>query len=100
MNIACRQAYPKRFGGLASVALQNPKAAAAELERSVKQTGFVGCMINGFTDMADSSKPLYLDSEFYLPFWETVAELNIPVFQHPRVPHFSQRLALEGYEGI
>ena len=48
-------AYPKRFGGLASIALQNPKAAAAELERSVKQLGFVGCMINGFTDMADSS---------------------------------------------
>ncbi len=36
------QAYPKRFGGLASVALQNPKAAAAELERSVKQMAFVG----------------------------------------------------------
>jgi predicted TIM-barrel fold metal-dependent hydrolase len=94
------QAYPKRFGGLASVALQNPKAAGAELERSVKQMGFVGCMINGFTDMADSSKPLYLDSEFCLPFWEMVAELDIPVFLHPRVPHFSQRLVLEGYEGI
>ena len=50
------QAYPKRFGGLAAIPLQDPKAAAAELKRAVRQMGFVGCMINGFSDVADSSK--------------------------------------------
>lgn len=94
------QAYPKRFGGLAAIPLQDPKAAAAELERAVTQLGFVGCMINGFTDMADSNQPLYLDSEFCFPFWEKVAELDVPVSLHPRVPHPSQRMALEGLEGI
>jgi 2,3-dihydroxybenzoate decarboxylase len=94
------QAHPKRFGGLAAIPLQDPKAAAAELERAVRQMGFVGCMINGFSDVADNSKPLYLDSELCLPFWEMVEELDVPVFLHPRVPHPSQRLALEGFEGI
>jgi len=93
-------AYPKRFGALAALPLQDPKAAAAELERAVTQMGFVGCMINGFSDMEDPDKPLYLDNEFCTPFWEKVAELDVPVFLHPRVPHASQRLALEGFEGI
>lgn len=90
----------KRFGGLAALPMQDPKAAAAELERAVKQLGFVGCMINGFSDMEDSNKPLYLDNPLCTPFWEKVAELDVPVFLHPRVPHASQRLALEGLEGI
>lgn len=94
------QPSPTRFGGLAAVPLQDPKAAAAELERAVKQLGFVGCMINGFSDVADSNRPLYLDSERCFPFWEKVAELNVPVSLHPRVPHPSQRMALEGLEGI
>lgn len=93
-------AYPGRFGGLASIALQDPVEAAAELKRAVTQLGFVGCMINGFTDMPDANKPLYLDNEFCFPFWEMVAKLDVPVFLHPRVPHPSQRLALEGFEGI
>jgi 2,3-dihydroxybenzoate decarboxylase len=94
------QPYPSRFGGLAAIPLQDPQAAAAELKRAVKQLGFVGCMINGFSDMTDSSQPLYLDSDFCLPFWEAVAELDVPVSLHPRVPHPSQRLALADLEGI
>ena len=58
-------AYPTRFGGLAALPVQDPRAAAKELERAVKQLGFRGAMINGFTDTADENHPLYLDNEGY-----------------------------------
>jgi len=93
-------AYPKRFGGLAALPMQDPKAAADELERSVRQLGFCGAMINGFTNTLREDEPLYLDSESVWPLWERVAELGVPIFLHPRVPLPSQRLALNGYEGI
>lgn len=92
-------AYPDRFGGLAALPMQNPQAAADELERSVRQLGFCGAMVNGFTDTAEG-RPLYLDAESVWPFWERVAELDVPIFLHPRVPSPGQRLALDGYEGI
>ncbi len=57
-------------------------------------------MINGFTNTAREDELLYLDAESVWPFWERVAELNVPIFLHPRVPPPSQRLAFAGYEGI
>jgi 2,3-dihydroxybenzoate decarboxylase len=41
--------HPTRFGGFAALPLQDPKAAAAELERTVKQYGFCGGLINAHT---------------------------------------------------
>ncbi len=41
--------YPGRFAGFAGLPTQDPKAAADELERSVKQLGFKGAMIQGST---------------------------------------------------
>ena len=38
---------PGRFFGFATVPLQDPAAAANELERAVKELGFVGANING-----------------------------------------------------
>ncbi len=93
-------AQPNRFGGLAALPLQDPRAAAIELERTIKQLGFRGAMINGFTNTADENRPLYLDDEICWPFWEAVEGLGVPIFLHPRVPLPSQRLALTGYEGV
>ena len=39
--------YPKRFFTFATLPTQDGKAAAAELERYIKEYGFVGAMING-----------------------------------------------------
>lgn len=93
-------AHPDRFGGLAVLPMQDAEAAADELERSVRQLGFRGAMINGFTNTADENKPLYLDAPELAPFWERVEKLDVPIFLHPRVPLPSQRLAFAGYEGI
>lgn len=93
-------AHPTRFGGLAVIPMQDPKAAAKELERAVRQLGFRGAMINGFTNTPDDNKPRYLDAQECWSFWECVEDLKVPIFLHPRVPLPSQRLALVGYEGI
>lgn len=93
-------AYPTRFGGLAVLPMQDPEAAADELERTVRQLGFRGAMINGFTNTADENRPLYLDAPEFWPFWDCVQNLSVPIFLHPRVPLPSQRLAFAGYEGI
>src|SRR4051794_37077804 len=36
---------PNRFAGFAALAMQNPDAAAKELERCVKELGFVGALV-------------------------------------------------------
>lgn len=72
-------AHPGRFGGWAALPVQDPKAAAEELRRSVTQLGFVGAMINGRTNGE------CLDMPKFLPIWETAAELGVPIYLHPGV---------------
>ena len=40
---------PDKFSAFATLALQNPEAAAEELERAVKKLGMKGALINGYT---------------------------------------------------
>ena len=44
-NVVAR--HPDRYAGFAAVPLQNPEAAADELERCVTQLGFKGALFNG-----------------------------------------------------
>jgi 2,3-dihydroxybenzoate decarboxylase len=71
---------PKRYGGFAHLAMQDPSEAAAELERCVHDLGFHGAMINGQTNGE------YLDLDKYSVFWERVAALEVPVYLHPGNP--------------
>jgi 2,3-dihydroxybenzoate decarboxylase len=71
------QKRPLRYGGFAAVPLQDPEAAADELQRAVKDLKFRGALINGQTDGH------YLDDSRFLPFWEMVQELDVPVYLHP-----------------
>jgi 2,3-dihydroxybenzoate decarboxylase len=71
------QKRPQRYGGFASVAMQDPKAAADELQRAIKDLKFQGALINGQTGGH------YLDDPRFLPFWERVQELDVPVYLHP-----------------
>jgi gamma-resorcylate decarboxylase len=79
-------ASPARYGGMAALPLQDPRAAITELERCVTQLGFHGVMVNGFTDTPDGNGAWYYDHERYLPFWERVESLGVPVYLHPRNP--------------
>lgn len=83
--------HPGRFGGFASVPLQDPAAAAAELERAITRLGFKGVMVNGYSNIGTASTGEYLDEPKFLPFWEAAAALGVPVYLHPR-PALDQRL--------
>ncbi len=69
--------HPKRLAGFAHLALQDPRAAAAELQRAVKDLGLKGALINGHTNGE------YLDNEKFFPVWEKAEELGVPIYLHP-----------------
>jgi 2,3-dihydroxybenzoate decarboxylase len=68
---------PDRYGGFAHLAMQDPSAAADELERCVRALGFSGAMINGHTN------GIYLDDVRNDVFWERLQELGVPLYLHP-----------------
>lgn len=74
------QKRPQRYGGFAHLAMQDPAAAADELERCVRQLKFPGAMINGQTNGE------YLDLDKYSVFWERAAGLEAPIYLHPGNP--------------
>lgn len=71
---------PDRYGGFAHLAMQDPAAAADELERCVTELGMQGAMINGQTGGT------YLDDDRYAVFWERVSALEVPIYLHPNNP--------------
>src|SRR5947209_19260076 len=77
---------PDRFAGFAALPMQDPEAAARELTRCVKDLGFVGALVNGFSQAGTADSALYYDLPQYRPFWRTVAELDVPFYLHPRNP--------------
>ncbi|MGH7052406.1 MAG: amidohydrolase family protein, partial [Stellaceae bacterium] len=85
--------HPARFRGFAAVAMQDPREAADELERAVKELGFKGALINGHT------QGVYLDDARVLPFWERVAALDVPIYLHPANP-LTIPAAFEDYPGL
>jgi aminocarboxymuconate-semialdehyde decarboxylase len=66
-----------RLYGMATVPLQDPQAAAAELRRAVVELDLRGVEIG--TTMED----VPVDDERFEPFWTTAAELDVPVMLHP-----------------
>lgn len=89
--------HPTRYAGLAAVALQDPAAASAELERCVNQLGFKGVLVNGFTQRAEENNALYYDLPEFREFWQTVADLDVPFYLHPRMNIPSQSKNLDGH---
>ncbi len=77
---------PDRFQGLAALPMQDPELAAQEMERCVKQLGFKGALVNGFTQVSESNAAVYYDLPRYLPFWDVVESLDAPFYLHPRNP--------------
>ncbi len=77
--------HPKRYEGLAALPMQDPDAASLELERCVKELGFKGALVNGFTQKDDPDTAIYFDIPEYRSFWSTVSELDVPFYLHPRM---------------
>jgi 2,3-dihydroxybenzoate decarboxylase len=89
--------HPDRYAGFAAVPLQDPEAAANELERCVKQLGFKGAMVNGYTNVRDENTAAYTDEPKFEVFWAKAAELGVPIYLHPRDPLPNQQRIYEGH---
>jgi 2,3-dihydroxybenzoate decarboxylase len=72
--------HPDHYIGLATIAPQEPEAAADELERSVVDLGLKGALINSHT------KDEYLDKQKFWVILERANRLKVPIYIHPRMP--------------
>ena len=70
--------YPDRFPGfIASMPMNNPDAAAAEIDRAIKDLKAVG--VQFFTNV--NGKPLDLPE--FRPLFEKMSEYDLPIWIHP-----------------
>jgi gamma-resorcylate decarboxylase len=89
--------HPARFGGFAALPMQDPEAAARELERCVKQLGFHGFMVNGFSQVGSAENAVYYDDKRFADFWAAAASLGKPFYLHPRDPLPSREPIYDGF---
>ncbi len=74
------RAHSTRFAGFATLPWQVPEAAATELERTVKELGFVGALLIGRPGQS------FLDDARYEPVLAKLDELEVPLYVHPGFP--------------
>jgi len=86
---------PDRFEGFAALPMQQPEAAAEELQRCVRDYGFKGGLVNGYSQLDSENRCVYYDLPQYWDFWGVVEELDVPLYLHPREPN--ERGAYEGH---
>lgn len=76
--------YPDNFVGVCQLP-QSPGVApvnsAAELERCVKELGFIGCNLNPDPSGGHWTSPPLTDRHWY-PFYEKMVELDVPAMVH------------------
>jgi gamma-resorcylate decarboxylase len=88
---------PGRFQGFAALAMQDPDAATRELIRCVKELGFKGALVNGFSQVKEPNAMVYLDDARYAGFWAECEKLDVPFYLHPRNPLPSAAQIYEGH---
>jgi predicted TIM-barrel fold metal-dependent hydrolase len=71
----------KQLAAFAYLPMHDPAAAVRELERTVKDLGFVGALINNNAD--DGS---FYDDEKYWPVFAKAVDLDVPIYIHPSYP--------------
>jgi 2,3-dihydroxybenzoate decarboxylase len=88
---------PDRFRGFAALPLQDPDAATAEVRRAVEDLGFLGALVNGYSQLGDADNALYYDHPQFRTFWGEVERLDVPFYLHPRLPLASQQRVTDGH---
>jgi predicted TIM-barrel fold metal-dependent hydrolase len=88
---------PQRFQGLAALAMQDPDEATRELSRCVKELGFRGALVNGFSQIRDPGSMVYLDDPRYRGFWAECEKLDVAFYLHPRNPLPSAAQIYDGH---
>ena len=72
--------HPGRFMGYAALPVNDVDASVKELERCVRELGFLGW--STFSNYVDTAP----DDPKYLPIFQAAEELGVPVFIHPAFP--------------
>lgn len=85
--------HPDRFRGFAALALQDPAAAAKELERAVTEDGLCGALVN---DCIDGPGGRYLDAPEYDELWSALESLGVPLYLHPGAPPADRWRVIDG----
>ena len=73
--------HPDRFAGFAAIPTAVPEACAPELERAVKELGFVGCLIG---NRVNGTK--FLDDPEFEDLLAACEKLDVPIYLHPGAP--------------
>jgi predicted TIM-barrel fold metal-dependent hydrolase len=71
---------PTRFAAFATLPTIIPDKASAELERTIREYGFKGAVINGHI------QGRYLDDKFFWPIFKKAEMLDVPIYLHPTQP--------------
>ena len=69
--------HPDRFRAMATLPMADPEAAATELERTVREHGFVGVLLAG------QYQEHWYDEPQFEPIFRKAAELDTPIYLHP-----------------
>src|SRR5258708_11517905 len=89
--------HPAKLGGFAALPMQDPDAAAFELERCVKTLRFHGFMVNGFSQAGSAETVVYYDAPQFADFWNSANALGKPFYMHPRDPLPSREPIFDGF---
>ena len=89
--------HPTKLGGFAALPMQDPEAAARELERCIKTLGFHGFMVNGFSQVGSTESVVYYDAPHFADFWNSANALGKPFYMHPRDPLPSREPIYDGF---
>jgi predicted TIM-barrel fold metal-dependent hydrolase len=73
--------YPTRFKGFATLSPYQVTKSVKELERAIKELGFVGWLAH-----SNFGEDKYLDDQQYWPLLEAAESLGIPIYLHPTAP--------------
>jgi predicted TIM-barrel fold metal-dependent hydrolase len=88
---------PDRFRAFAALPMQDPDAASLELARCMRDLGFKGALVNGFSQVDAPESAVYYDLPQYWGFWGECEALGAPFYLHPRNPLPSMAQIYEGH---
>lgn len=84
IDVQCKM-FPDRFravAGLPQYRDSSPENCLEELERCVRDLGFVGCLLNPDPTEGDGAPPPGLGDRFWYPLYEKLVELDVPALVH------------------
>ncbi|KAK0668068.1 hypothetical protein QBC41DRAFT_322652 [Cercophora samala] len=82
--------YPANFKGFCVLPMALPVEAASQLRTCVREYGFVGALIDAHVVRSSGGNYQFYGGREYDAFWQTVQELDVPVYLHPSFPSLDE----------